>query len=169
MRGLVLIPVCAAALIVPVAVLASGGDGGFDGVVHAIEGRYHAHAARIPFLGLVSLVARKSTHGMAANLHVAEFEDFSAAVNGAELESMVEEKLGPEWERVVRETTRHGDEQTLVFMRPEGDRMGLFVVDKSSGDMDVVQVSVDPKHLDDDLAHYTHHHGGADGKDGGTD
>jgi len=24
--------------------------------------------------------------------------------------------------------------------------------------MDVVQVSVDPKHLDDDIGHYSHHH-----------
>jgi hypothetical protein len=38
--------------------------------------------------------------------------------------------------------------------------MGLFVVDKEANEMDVVQVSVDPKHLDDDIGHYRHHHDG---------
>ena len=46
------IPVCCVALLVPVAVLAGGGQVGFDGVVNTLESRYHAHATRIPFLGL---------------------------------------------------------------------------------------------------------------------
>jgi hypothetical protein len=146
------------ALLVPVAVLAGGGDSGFDGVVHSIEGRYHARATHIPFLGLVSLVSRKAMHGGVTNLHVAEIESFSGPVDGEELNQMVTEKLGPEWERIIRDTSRKGNEQTLIFIHPEGDRMGLFVVDKESNEMDVVQVSVDPRHLDDDIGHYRHHH-----------
>jgi len=149
--------VCAVALTVPVAVLASGCERGFNGVVGAIEVQYHVRATRIPFMGLISLVARKASHGAAANLHVAEFENFTANVDGQELDRMVEEKLGEGWERVVRETSRTGHDQTLVFMRPEGDRMGLFVVDKSGNGMDVVEVSVDPRHADDDIGRYAHH------------
>jgi hypothetical protein len=63
MRRFWLIPIGLVALLIPVAVLAGGGEGGFDGVVHSIESRYHVHAARIPFLGSVSLVSRKATHG----------------------------------------------------------------------------------------------------------
>ena len=58
--------------------LAGGGAGRFDGVVRTIETRYHVHATRIPFLGLISFVSRKATHGGVSNLHVAEFEHFSA-------------------------------------------------------------------------------------------
>jgi hypothetical protein len=36
--------------------------------------------------------------------------------------------------------------------------MGLFVLDSESTELNVVQVSVDPKHLDDDIGHYSHHH-----------
>jgi hypothetical protein len=158
MRMYLLIPVCAIALAVPVAVLASGGGRGFNGVVDAIESQYHVRATRIPFMGLISFVASRASHGAAGNLHVAEFENFTADVDGQELNRMVEQKLGDGWERVVRETSKAGHEQSLIFMRPEGARMGLFVVDKDSNEMDVVQVSVDPQHINEEVGHYTHHH-----------
>ena len=161
MRRLWLIPICFVALLIPVAVLAGGGDG-FDGVVHSIESRYGVRATRIPFLGLISLIARKSTHEGVSNLHVAEFDRFDATVDGDELNRMVAGKLGAGWERIIRETSRKGGEQTLIFVRPEGERMGLFVVDSEQNEMDVVEVSVDPKHLDDDIGHYRHRsHGDA--------
>jgi len=158
MKRLWLIPMAIVALAVPGAVLAGGGEGGFDGVVHSIEGRYHVHATHIPFLGLVSLVSKKATHGGVSGLHVAEFESFTQEVDGNELNRIVEEKLGSGWERMIRETSRKGHDQTLIFIHPEGERMGMFVVDLDGNEMDVVQVSVDPKHLDDDIGHYRHHH-----------
>jgi hypothetical protein len=157
MRRLWLIPIGLVVLLIPVAVLAGGGEGGFDGVVHAIEGRYHVRATQIPFAGLISLVSRKATDGGVTNLHVAEIESFNEPVDGEELNQMVAEKLGAGWERIIRDTSRKGNEQTLIFIHPEGDRMGLFVVDKDGSEMDVVQVSVDPKHLDDDIGRYRHH------------
>jgi hypothetical protein len=36
------------------------------------------------------------------------------------------------------------------------------VVDKDGNEMDVVQVSVDPKHIDDDIGQYRHHHQSGD-------
>lgn len=157
MRRLWLIPVVLIALMVPVGVMAGGGVGGFDGVVQSIESRYHVHATRIPFLGLISVVSRKATHGGVGGLHLAEFESFSEKVDGDELNKMVEDKLGAGWERIIRETGKQGDEQTLIFIHPEGERMGLFVLDLNGREMDVVQVSVDPNHLDDDIGRYRHH------------
>jgi hypothetical protein len=158
MRRLIWIPICIFALLIPVAVLAGGGGGGFDGVVSSIESRYHVHATRIPFMGVISLIARKSTQEGVGNLHVAEIENFSADVDGDELNRMVEEKLGSGWERIIRETSKKGGEQTLIFMRPEGQRMGLFIVDHDGNEMDVVEVSVDPDHLNDSIGRYSHHH-----------
>ena len=162
MKRFWLIPMGLVAMAVPVAVLAGSGESGFDGVVHSIESRYHVKATRIPLLGLVSLVSRKATHGGVTGLHVAEIERFTEPVDGDELNQMVEEKLGPGWERIIRETSKKGNEQTLIFIHPEGERMGLFVLDKDGNEMDVVQVSVDPKHLDDDIGRDTHHHDGDD-------
>src|SRR5580698_3062907 len=158
MKRFWLIPIAFVALAVPVAVLAGGGEGGFNGVVHSIEGRYHVRATRIPFLGLISFVSRRATHGAVGGIHVAEIESFTEEVDGDELNQMVEEKLGAGWDRMIRETSRKGHEQTLIFIHPEGERMGMFVVDLDGNEMDVVQVSVDPKHLDDDIGHYSHHH-----------
>jgi hypothetical protein len=70
----------------------------------------------------------------------------------------LQEKLGAGWERMIRETSRSGHEQTLIFTHPEGDRMGMFVVDLDGNEMDVVEVAVDPAHLDDNIGQYRHHH-----------
>ena len=170
MRRLLLIPVCFVALLVPVAVLAGGSENGFDGVVHTIEAKYHVRATRIPFLGLISLVSRKATNGGVSNLHIAEFEYFSPVMDGEELNQMVETKLGEGWERIIRETSRKtdstgtdhgvegGNNQTLIFIRPEGARMGLFVLDEDGRNLDVVQVSVNPDHLFESIDRYDHHH-----------
>jgi hypothetical protein len=172
MRRLLLIPVCFVALLVPVAVLAGGSENGFDGVVRTIETKYHVHATRIPFLGLISFVSRKATNGGVSNLHIAEFEYFSPVIDGEELNQMVETKLGAGWERIIRETSRRtdstptdanhegegGNTQTLIFIRPEGARMGLFVLDEDGRNLDVVQVSVNPDHLSESIDHYEHHH-----------
>ena len=141
---------------VPWVALAAGGEGGFDGVVSSIEGRYHVRATRIPFMGLASLVAGTATHGGIAGVRLAEFEHFSAPVDGEELNRMVEEKLGQGWERMIRETSRHGNEQTLIFAHPEGKRMGLFILDLDGNEMDVVEVSVDPQRLNDTVGKYEH-------------
>jgi hypothetical protein len=165
MRRLVFVLVCFVALAVPVAVLASGGQAGFNGVVRAIETKYHVHATHIPFLSLASFVARKATNNGVSNLHVAEFDDFDAAMDGEELNRTVEQELGPEWQRIVRETKRNGQEQTLIFVHPEGSRMGMFVLDADGHELDVVQISVDPDHLNQSIEKYDHrgHESGDDG------
>ena len=158
MNRLWLIPICFVALLAPVAVLAGSGEGGFDGVIHSIESKYHVRAMRIPFLGLVSLVARKATHEGVSGLHVAEFEHFKQPIDGDELNRMVREKLGAGWERTIRETSHSGRDLTLIFIHPEGKRMGLFILDADGSEMDVVQISVDPDHLNENIGQHSHHH-----------
>ena len=156
-RRLLWIPIVLLALAVPAVVMAGGGEG-FNGVVSGIEGRYHVRATRIPFLGLMGFISGEATHHGVSNLHLADFENFSDEVDGSELNALVEAKLGPGWECMIRSTSRHGGEQTLIYVHPEGRRMGLFVLDRESNELNVVQVSVDPEHLDDDIGHYAHHH-----------
>ena len=165
MKRFILFPIGFLALAVPVVVLASGAQGGFDGVVSSIESRYHVHAERIPFLGLISFISHKATSGGVSGMHVAEIDDFHADVDGEELNRMVEQKLGAQWERVIRETSRKDNSQTLIYMHPEGARMGLFVLDLDGHEMDLVQVSVDPNHLNESIGKYEHRHGSDDDSD----
>lgn len=163
MKRLWLIPIVSCIVLVPAAVvLASSGGSGFDGVVSSVESRYHVHATRIPFMGLVSLISGTATHGGVSGMHVAEIENFREQIDGDELNRMVEEKLGAGWQRMIRDTSRHGAEQTLIFVHPEGSRMGMFIVDKDGSEMDVVQISVDPDHLNESIGKYDHAHSGGD-------
>jgi hypothetical protein len=166
MKRFILFSICFVSLAVPVVVLASGAQGGFASVVNTIESRYHVHAQRIPFVGLISFLSHKASDGGVSGLHVAEIDDFHADVDGEELNRIVEQKMGSGWERVIRETNRKGNDQTMIFMHPEGNRMGLFVLDLDGKEMDVVQVSVDPNHLRDSIVKYSHqHHNDSDRSD----
>lgn len=149
------LPLCTLVLVVSLIAMAPR-RAGFDGVVESIESRYHAHATEIPMMGLVSVAALGATRGGVGDVHVAQFEHFSGAVDAEELNRMVEERLGREWDRMIRETSGNGRKQTLIFSRPEGKRMGLFVVDLNDHELDVVQVSVDPDHLNGSIARYEH-------------
>jgi len=144
-------------LFVPLAVRAAGAEGGFDGVVTSIEQQYHVRVTHIPFMGLASLIAGNATRGGVGQVHIAEFEHFTRPADGVELNRMIQEKLGEGWSRIIRSTSRYGNEQSLIFARVEGNRMGLFILDLDSNEMDVVQISVDPDHLNQTIGKYEHH------------
>jgi hypothetical protein len=152
-----------AAVLTPAIVLASNahvfdGRRGFDAVVNGIEIRYHAHATKIPFMGLISGIAGHYTHGGVRNMHVAEFENLTEPVDGAELTALVEQRAGDGWQRMVRETSREGHEQSLIYARPEGDHMGMLVVDLDGKELDVVQLSMNPDQLAKEITRRGHSH-----------
>jgi len=170
--SMILVPLGIAAIMTPAILLAaSGSREGFDAVVESIEGRYHAHATRIPFMGLISLVAGGATHGGVRGLHVAEFENFRHApdvpVDGQEFNALIEAHMGRGWQRMIRETSRAGGDQTLIYVRPEGQRMGMLVVDLSGKELDVVQMSMDPDQLMKEVAKHHHEPGEQDPGDRG--
>lgn len=156
MRVWVWLPLCTVAGVVLLVAMAPR-ENGFEGVVSSIESRYHAHATQIPMSGLISMMALGATHGGVGDVHVAQFEHFKRRIDGDELNRMVGNRLGPRWDKMIRETSHDGNEQTLIFSRPEGRRMGLFVVDLDGHELDVVQVSVDPDHLNESIAQYEGH------------
>ncbi len=143
-------------LAVATAVMASQGDTGFDATVRAIENRYHAHPTRIPMMGFASALARISTKGGVSGINVVTFEDFKGPVDGAEFNALVEEKLGNNWKRMIRETHPLSNDQSLIYARPKGNRMDLVVIDLDGNELDMVTVSVDPKHLQDEISKHTH-------------
>ena len=164
--SVILVPVAIAAIMTPAILLAAGGPGfgksqGFDAIVRSIEVRYHAHATRIPVKGLISGIAGISTHGGVHGLHVAEFEHFRGdgdrPVDGAEFNALIEQHVGPGGQRMIRETSRGGD-QSLIYVRAEGEHVGMLVVDLDQNDLDVVQIAVNPDHLMEQLDEHRHKH-----------
>jgi len=154
------VPVGLAAVMTPAILLAAGGagsSGGFDEVVHSIEQHYHVHATRIPFMGLISFIAGRSTHGGVRGLHVAEIEHFEGPVDGEELTALVQQHAGTGWQRMVRETSRGGVEQSLIYVRPEGDHLGMLIVERDTHEMNIVQLSMNPDKLSDEIDKHHHH------------
>lgn len=156
-----LVPVGLAAVMTPAILLAANGagmgSGGFDEVVRGIEHRYHVHANKIPFMGLISFVAGRATHGGVRGLHVAEIENVDGPIDGDEFNALVEEKAGKGWQRIIRETSRKGDDQNLILVRPEGDHLGMLVVSLDGREMNIVQLSMNPDQLTDEMAKHRHH------------
>jgi hypothetical protein len=154
----ILIPVGLAAVMTPMIMLAAGGSGGgFDSVVHGIESHYGVHATRVPFMGLISGITGIATHGGVRGIRVAEIEHLEGPMDGKELNALVEERVGKGWQRMIRETSRNGD-QTLIYVKPDGERLALLIVDRDGGGLNVVQVSVNPAHFDDEIGQYRHSH-----------
>ena len=60
---------------------------------------------------------------------------------------MATAKMGAGWQRIVRETSREADEQSLIYMKPEGTRLAMMVVDFDNGEMDIVQLAIQPDQL----------------------
>jgi len=154
------------AAMTPAILLAAGGAGvGFDAVVRGIESRYHAHANKIPFMGLISLVAGHATHGGVRGIHIAEIEHLDGPVDGTELNALVAAHMGAGWQRIVRDTSRSGDEQSLIYVKPEGDRLGMLVVDLDHKEMNVVQISINPGKLSDEIGEHRHGRDSDDSED----
>ena len=138
-----------------VTVLAGSQDQGFDAVVKAIEGRYQVHAERMPLVAFLARVTGTGKYG--GNLHkLATVEDFKADVDSEELTTLVDEKLGAGWARMVREVSHHGREATLVYVRPHGHDMDMFVVSSEGRELDIVELTAKPDALEQNVRKYLH-------------
>ena len=129
----------------------------FDALRRGLEEHYHAHATHIPMQGLIGVIARISTHGSVRELHVAEFDDLSANIDAAEMKSFAESRMGGDWKRIVVETSRDGGELSLIYVRPEGDHLGMMVLDLDNGELNMVEMSMNPARLAKQIARWENH------------
>jgi hypothetical protein len=141
LSGLLLAPVPAA--------LAQPHD--FDAVVSAVEQRYDSHADRVPMMGFVSFCAWVATAGGVKGMKVAEFDHLNRVTDPGDLERVVSQTLGSEWERFVTERNRNG-ELSLIFAKPHGANMRMLIASYEHGELDVVRLEVNG----DRLRHWIH-------------
>ncbi len=134
-----------AAAILPITVRAAGHHD-FDAVVAAVEHRYDARAEKIPMMGLVSFCGWVATGGGVRGLKIAEFDHFSGPEDPAELDKLVNDSLGGEWQRFVAERERNGA-LNLIYAQPDGHAMRMLIVDYEHSELDVVRVEVNADRL----------------------
>ncbi len=133
------------AVVLPLTVLAAG-NRDFDAVVSAVEQRYDARAERIPMMGLVSFCGWVATGGGVRGLKIAEFDHFVGPADPADLDKLVNDSLGGEWQRFVAERERNGG-MNLIYAQPDGHAMRILIVDYEHGELDVVRVEVNADRL----------------------
>ncbi len=123
----------------------------FDTVVTAVEQKYETHAQRLPMMGFVSLWARVVTLGGVKGMRIAEFDHLTGVADAAELDKLMSESLGGEWQRFVTERERNG-EMNLIYVQPDGHAMRMLIADYEHGELDLVRVEVNA----DRLKHWMH-------------
>jgi hypothetical protein len=124
---------------------AAGGSNGFDGVVRAVNERYHVQGKGVPMMWAVSLVARGFTHGGVRGMRVVTYEHFPEGVDRGEIEGIVRTQLGSEWTPMVR--SRSEGETSLVYVQPNGRWMRMVVVNVEGHELNAVRMEMDPEAL----------------------
>lgn len=130
------------------AVSAKAGD--FETVVGQIERASHVEHRSIPLLGLgrlaVNIIHPDGVHDM----RIAVFDSDTPVKVPADFLTSVEKSIGPEWSRMVVANSKKNDgEKTIIFAQPVGKLMRLLIVTIDDDDTAVVQVDVDPEHIDE--------------------
>lgn len=140
----------------------------FHELEQALVTRWGGHVQHIPMQWLVSGLAGAYTHGGVSRMRLAEMDDLPKRLDGAELETMATARMGAGWQRIVRETSREGDEQSLIYVKPEGNRLAMMVVDFDHGEMDMVEMAIQPNQLSKQIRRWedqdSQHQDAKDGK-----
>lgn len=144
------VPAIAAVVVVPLAMNAAASRD-FNAVVSAVEQRYSSHAERVPLMGLVSFCSWAVTGGGVKGMRVAEFDHLPAAADPKELETIVKNSLGKDWQPFVTDRSRNGD-LTTIYVQPDGESMRMMVADFEHGELDLVRLEVNG----DRLRHWMH-------------
>lgn len=118
----------------------------FDTVVSAVEHRYSSHAERVPMMGFVSFCAWAMTRGGVRGMKVAEFDHLPAAPDSGELETLIRESLGPQWEPFVTNRESKGD-VSVIYVQPNGSSMRMMIADFDHGELDLVRLEVNGERL----------------------
>jgi hypothetical protein len=124
---------------------------GFDSVVSAVQHHYSVRAQQIPLMGLVSFCARITTSGGVKGMQIAEFDNFTPADGPRQLEQLISDNIGSQWQRFVTDREANG-ELSLIFARPDGRSMDMLIADYDHGELDIVRMDVNG----DRLEHWMH-------------
>lgn len=135
--------VAAVAALLPWSARAAGPD--FDSIVSAVEHQYATRAQRVPMMGFVSLCAHVASHGGVKGMKIAEFDHLSGADTG-QLESLVRQTLGGNWQPFVTERERNGN-VSIIYVQPTGSDMRMLIADYENGELNLVRMELNGERL----------------------
>jgi hypothetical protein len=130
---------------IPIAALASSPHD-FEAVITAVEHRYSAHVERVPMMGFVNFCAWVATGGGVKGMRVAEFDNLPEAPDSDELQKLVRDSLGPNWEPFVTSREANG-EVSVIYVQPVGGSMRMMIADYQSHELDLIRIEVNSDRL----------------------
>ena len=122
-------------------------DRQFGDIVRAISDEFHTKPTRIPFFGLVNVVAFVARPAGASHIDVAVFEHLDTSDRtGRDLQQLVQRAVGRGWQPFIQvHSRRHGAEElVMVYLRPEGRSCRLLVTSIERDQATVVELKLNP-------------------------
>lgn len=123
------------------AIPSAGADREFKAVLKAVEQQYGIHHTRIPFLGL----AFKFYHPEGVHIaSLAVFENLHGRVkvSVADLDELIANNLGSNWQPIVRTKSRHDNESTVIYVDTSSPDIRMFVITIEREDATIIQMSL---------------------------
>ena len=97
-------------------------------------------------MGFVSLCAHVVTGGGVKGMKIAEFDHLPTAPDPGDLESLVRQTLGGNWQPFVTEHGRDGN-VSVIYVQPNGGAMRMLIADYEHGELDLVRMEVNGERL----------------------
>ncbi len=131
----------------------------FGDVVKAIERFYHVKHKGIPFLAkagikTATLAARiaggtKRRIAEAGSVKVAYFEDqdFNSTDGFTSFKTMMNAQLAQSWSPLIQTLSPKENEQTYIYLREQGAKYNVLVINLGQREGSVIQVTVSPQSL----------------------
>lgn len=135
-----------AAAAIPLAALAASAHD-FDAVVTAVEQRYSTHAERVPMMGFVNFCAWVATGGGVKGMRVAEIDGLPSAPDSDELQKLVRDSLGPNWQPFVTDREAGGNVSVIYVQPVGGSSMRMMIADYENHELDLVRIEINGDRL----------------------
>lgn len=138
----------AVAVLLTVAAATASEASDLKSVVRAFEKDFGVHQQHIPMMGFAMFAAKVASGFQMPGVKVAIFENSTLAqVPSLELERSLRRALGPEWQMFVKTTSRKGEEQSWILIRPVGKQFRMFIATVESNEVSLVEMKVSEKKI----------------------
>lgn len=125
------------------------GGNEYDRVVKQLKTRYQAKKVKIPFMWLARFAVKVVRPAGVKSFSVTLFEDlkFSGQDVDREMQAVMRESFGPEWQPILRVRQKSG-QQAYMYMRDAGENsVKIAFLSIDNGDAAVIRATVNPDKL----------------------
>ncbi len=130
-------------------------DRSFAAVLYGLKKDYHLEPQKIPGLWLAKCLIKVAPKHGVSKLDFVTFEEqhFRELAAARDLDTRIQAMLGSGWSPFVQVDSSKDNERVLIFARPDGRRMDLFILTCEPDEGVAMFLRVKPKAMKDILDH----------------